>query len=200
VCEATYVEDGNGYQAKLVYNAGKSTQYPFTPWFDQSANFSEGYEGRIWTSSIDKGGWYPCALSYINADRYFNNYEASNAYSVRRMKDLGFAISGVQVSPHLTTADVSATVTCKYATVPQKGFVWCRADYGTPSLSNDSVYLGSGTGTFSTTLEDLSPDTTYYIRAYAVVDGVTKYGPTVEFRTGRGGTGDDFTEDDYIWE
>jgi hypothetical protein len=116
------------------------------------------------------------------------------------MKDLGLAISGVQVSPHLTTADVSATVTCMYATVSQKGFVWCRADYGTPSLSNDSVNLGSGTGTLSTTLEDLSPDTTYYIRAYAVVDGVTKYGPTVEFRTGRGGTGDDFTEDDYIWE
>ena len=200
VFEATYVQYGNDYYTRILYNSGKSSHYPFTPYFDPWANYNEGYEGRIWTSSIDNGGWCPYAISYNNTDRYFNNYEASFAYSVRCMEDLGLAISGVQVNPHLTTADVSATVTCMYATVSQKGFVWCRADYGTPTLSNDSVYLGSGTGTFSTTLEDLSPDTTYYIRAYAVVDGVTKYGPTVEFKTGRGGTGDDFTEDDYIWE
>ncbi len=42
---------------------------------------------------------------------------------------------------------------------------------------------GSGTGLYSSVLVDLAPDTRYYVRAYAIVDGVTYYGPQILFET-----------------
>ncbi|HHD56695.1 MAG TPA: hypothetical protein ENK89_03325 [Desulfobulbaceae bacterium] len=42
---------------------------------------------------------------------------------------------------------------------------------------------GRGTGLYSSILKDLAPDTRYYVRAYAIVGGVTYYGPQVIFET-----------------
>jgi uncharacterized delta-60 repeat protein len=46
-----------------------------------------------------------------------------------------------------------------------------------------SMKTGAGTGTFTVKLENLKPGTYFYARAYAIVNGVTSYGNTVEFRT-----------------
>ena len=43
---------------------------------------------------------------------------------------------------------------------------------------------GSGEGLYSSILENLAPDTRYYVRAYAIIDGVIHYGPQVTFETG----------------
>ncbi len=42
---------------------------------------------------------------------------------------------------------------------------------------------GGGTGLYSSILKDLAPDTRYYVRAYAIVGGVTYYGPQILFET-----------------
>ncbi len=42
---------------------------------------------------------------------------------------------------------------------------------------------GSGTGLYSSIMKGLAPDTRYYVRAYAIVDGVTYYGPQILFET-----------------
>ncbi len=42
---------------------------------------------------------------------------------------------------------------------------------------------GAGTGLYSSIMEDLAPDTRYYVRAYAIVGGVTYYGPQIIFET-----------------
>ena len=42
---------------------------------------------------------------------------------------------------------------------------------------------GAGSGIYSSILENLQPDTTYYVRAYAIVDGTVYYGPQTAFET-----------------
>ena len=42
---------------------------------------------------------------------------------------------------------------------------------------------GSGSGRFGSILEELTPDTRYYVRAYAIVDGRVYYGPQVDLET-----------------
>lgn len=44
----------------------------------------------------------------------------------------------------------------------------CYATTPDPVMTGAHVHLGNGTGVFSTTLTDLEPETTYYVRAYAV--------------------------------
>ena len=53
------------------------------------------------------------------------------------------------------------------------------------SLINKEGYTidGSGSGRFGSILEELTPDTLYYVRAYAIVDGRVYYGPQVGFET-----------------
>ena len=91
----------------------------------------------------------------------------------------------------LTTAFYSITPTSAYivgsitadggASVSSRGFV-----YGTssnPTLSNTVLYKGSGGGAFNGTLTGLTPNTTYYVRAYATNSSGTGYGNEVTFQT-----------------
>ena len=50
--------------------------------------------------------------------------------------------------------------------VTARGF--CYATTPDPVMTGEHVHLGSGTGVFSITLTGLEPETTYYVRAYAV--------------------------------
>jgi uncharacterized delta-60 repeat protein len=51
-------------------------------------------------------------------------------------------------------------------------------------FEDGSVKVGAGTGRFTAKLENLQPGSSFYARAYAIVDGVTYYGNTVGFQTG----------------
>ena len=50
--------------------------------------------------------------------------------------------------------------------VTARGF--CYATTPDPVMTGEHVHLGNGTGVFSATLTGLEPETTYYVRAYAV--------------------------------
>jgi len=67
------------------------------------------------------------------------------------------------------------------ATVSARGLV-----YGTsanPTLSNSVLTIGSGTGSFSGSITGLTPNTTYYVRAYATNSAGTGYGNEISFQT-----------------
>ena len=59
----------------------------------------------------------------------------------------------------------------------------CCATTQNPDTANKTAIPGSGTGSFSTTLGGLNPNTTYYVRAYATTAAETVYGNQVSFTT-----------------
>ena len=59
----------------------------------------------------------------------------------------------------------------------------CIATISNPTTSNTKVSVGSGTGSFTCNLTNLQPNTTYYVRAYAIDSKGTAYGEEVSFTT-----------------
>ena len=84
----------------------------------------------------------------------------------------------------MTSATGNGTITDLGAPDPtQYGFCWNTG--GTPTLTDSKTELGpaSATGAFTSSLTDLTPSTTYYVRAYAVNAAGTSYGNEVSFFT-----------------
>lgn len=96
------------------------------------------------------------------------------------------------VSPALKTTNVS-NVTAVFATsggsitedggasITARGVCW-NTDSG-PTVTNSKTTDGYGTGFYTSSLTNLSPGTTYYIRAYATNSVGTSYGNEISFAT-----------------
>ena len=74
------------------------------------------------------------------------------------------------------TADGGASVTAR-------GVCWNTV--GTPTISDSKTTDGSGTGSFTSSVTGLTPNITYYVRAYATNSAGTAYGSQVTFKTNR---------------
>ena len=66
-------------------------------------------------------------------------------------------------------------------TVKARGVCWSTTQ--NPTVNDSRTRDGSGAGTFQSELKNLSPGTTYYIRAYATNETSTLYGNEKEFTT-----------------
>ncbi|MHC1775527.1 MAG: beta strand repeat-containing protein [Lentimicrobium sp.] len=69
------------------------------------------------------------------------------------------------------------------APVSVRGVVWSTAPNPTVQLNNGMTTNGTGTGAFTGNLSGLSPETTYYVRAYATNSEGTGYGEELSFAT-----------------
>ncbi|MBO7586932.1 MAG: fibronectin type III domain-containing protein [Bacteroidales bacterium] len=67
------------------------------------------------------------------------------------------------------------------STVTARGVCWSVSH--NPTINDSHTTDGSGTGAFTSTLTDLQPNTTYYVRAYASNILGTNYGEEVSFTT-----------------
>lgn len=65
--------------------------------------------------------------------------------------------------------------------VTQRGVCWSIFNF--PTIANDFSSNGTGSGTFSSQLTGLTPNTLYYVRAYAVTSAGTFYGNELSFTT-----------------
>ena len=99
--------------------------------------------------------------------------------------------------PELTTASVStitsSTATCggtitseNGASIIVRGVCWSTSQ--TPTVSNNKTNDGGGSGNFTSEMSGLTPETTYYTRAYATNSAGTGYGSTMSFTTYEAGT------------
>jgi uncharacterized protein (TIGR02145 family) len=95
-------------------------------------------------------------------------------------------------SPNVITSVVSSVATTSVSlggevlsagATPVTARGICYGTSAAPTVSNNTVASGSGTGAFTTSLPGLNPATTYYARAYAVNASGTSYGNQVTFRT-----------------
>ena len=81
-----------------------------------------------------------------------------------------------------TTAQLGGAVTADgNAPVSDRGIVWSTSP--TPTTSSGKIQMGSGTGTFGTTVNGLPAGSHIYVRAYAVNSVGTAYGNEVDFYT-----------------
>ena len=85
-----------------------------------------------------------------------------------------------------TTASSGGNVTDDGgAEVTARGVCWSSTSQ-TPTTADSKTTDGSGTGSFASNIEGLSPGTEYHVRAYATNDAGTSYGNTLTFPTSQG--------------
>ena len=65
--------------------------------------------------------------------------------------------------------------------VKERGF--CLSTTKAPTITDSCITVGSGTGLFSYTLQNLEEGVTYYVRAYATSDVGTAYSDVINFTT-----------------
>ena len=81
-----------------------------------------------------------------------------------------------------TTATSGGNVTADGgASVTDRGICWSTTH--NPTTSGSHVSSGTGTGSFTASMSGLTPNTTYYVRAYAVNSAGTSYGDELSFTT-----------------
>lgn len=66
-------------------------------------------------------------------------------------------------------------------TISEKGFCWNT--FGSPTKLDNYVAISSGNGTFNYTKTGLTPNTTYFVSAYATNEAGTAYSQHIEFKT-----------------
>jgi len=134
--------------------------------------------------------------NYTNSDRSAtvtitcNDMDITIAVTQKATKEDG---KPATEAPLLTTAEVSA-ITTVTATAggnitdagkpayTERGV--CYATTPTPTVAGTKVTVaGTSTGNFTANLADLTPNTTYYVRAYATNSVGTAYGNEVSFTT-----------------
>ena len=135
-------------------------------------------------------GTTPGNIQYWNGTTWFNLAPGQNGQALILINGIP-SWSGAAF-PTLTTSSVSSITSTSVnsggnissdggAAVSARGLVY--ATTSNPTLVNTVLVIGSGTGSFSGTLTGLTPNTTYYVRAYATNSAGTGYGNEISFQT-----------------
>lgn len=137
-------------------------------------------------------GEYVCHISDVipNTTYHIRAY-AKNSKGVSYGEDMQFELEIEETLPEVQTSSVTGitatsavcggTVISEGSSpVTSKGVCWSTSP--TPTISNTHVDYGSGgLGEFSVNLTDLTPNATYYVRAYATNESGTNYGAEESF-------------------
>jgi uncharacterized protein (TIGR02145 family) len=136
-----------------------------------------------YTSNIT--GLSPNTTYYVRA--YATNSEGT-AYGEQKT----FSTNAQQATPSVTTGAVinisATTATCDGNVTADGGLPViargvCWSTSVNPTTSNSKTTNGTGLGTYTSNISGLSPNTTYYMRAYATNANGTAYGEQRTFKT-----------------
>ena len=148
------------------------------------------YEALFWSSTEQDENNADFWRIQHNSTTLFNGADTKpHGISVRCIRDEGNNTSYV---PSVTTTEVSditeSTAICGgnvisngNATVTARGVCWSTSH--NPTLNDSHTTDGSGTGSFTSSITGLTPNTTYYVRAYATNSVGTAYGNEESFST-----------------
>jgi uncharacterized protein (TIGR02145 family) len=155
-----------------------------TPTISLSTKTSDGSGTGSFTSSLS--GLTPSTTYYVRA-------YATNSAGTGYGNEITFTTSTPVVLPTLTTLSASSITTTSAtsggniisdggASITAKGVVWSTSTNPTIT-SSTKTSNGIGTGSFTSNLTNLTPKTTYYVRAYATNSAGTAYGNEITFTT-----------------
>jgi hypothetical protein len=109
---------------------------------------------------------------------YGNNFTfTTNAaqFAVISTNSTSFITQNTAIGGGAITSDGGATIT-------SRGVCWSTTTIS-PTITNPKTIDGTGIGSFTSSLTNLSPGTTYYVRAYATNSVGTTYGSYIAFTT-----------------
>lgn len=150
------------------------------PTVDDSITIDGSGTGTFTSSLI---GLTANTLYYIRA--YATN-SMGTAYGNEISFKTSFTLPTITTEPvtekSYTTAKSGGNITSDGgSTVTARGICWSMSIDPT---TNDNITIdGAGSGSFVSEITDLTPNTTYYVRAYATNDAGTAYGMTLSFIT-----------------
>ncbi|MBO6024092.1 MAG: hypothetical protein J6P83_04480 [Bacteroidales bacterium] len=122
---------------------------------------------------------------------YYVRAYATNGVGTSYGDEVEFVTLSISV-PGVTTASVirigttTATgggnvISNGGANVTERGICWSTSH--NPTISGSHANSGTGTGEFTVDMANLTPNTTYYVKAYAINSQGTAYGEEVDFKT-----------------
>ena len=187
---------GMAYGEEVSFTVGQNIiQYTV----NVSANPSNG--GTVSGGGIFQQGEFCTVTALANSGYTFANWSENGSivstddnYTFTVNSDR-FLMANFDLQPSLPTVSTynitnitqtSAIIRCNVisdgnATVTERGVCWSTSPSPTTSGNHESD--GSGTGGFAVELTNLTPNTTYYVRAYAINSVGTKYGNELSFTT-----------------
>ena len=190
--------NSSDYSCSIGHNPSQNNTSGFSarPAGNVSGNF--GHKAFFWTTTFcttsSSDDYEPDGINYLGL--YYNSggISTSNSYllwndafSVRCVRD---ETSASTVPPTVTTnsvvvnssvsASFTGTVTANGgATVTEYGVCWSISP--NPTIADNHIALGNGLGTFTGTFGPLTPNTMYYVKAYATNSAGTGYGEEMTF-------------------
>lgn len=137
-------------------------------------------------------GNYTATMTHLSVNtKYYVRAYATNSVGTSYGDEVEFTTLTVSV-PGVTTAIVTnignttATgggnvISDGGANVTERGICWSTSH--NPTINGSHANSGTGMGNFTINMTDLSTNTTYYVRAYAINSQGTGYGEEVNFTT-----------------
>ena len=141
------------------------------------------------------GGSFSSTLSGLQSNQtYYVKAFATNVSGTSYGSEVSFTTSPSISKPSLTThtvinvgttsANSGGTITSSGgAPILGKGVCWSTSQYPTTDDPDRLTTNGTGSESFSSYISGLSPNTTYYVRAYAINSAGTGYGNQISFTT-----------------
>ena len=174
------VVDNN--KATLIWNQNELRIDGFIIQNENYPNSPPVVIGKDITTYIDSSNFISqnCGLNFLYSMKAFagDNYSTLKTYSkCSNTFVTTISISNIQ----------SSSSTCQgylYSIsnqVSEKGFCWSVSP--NPTIYNNKINLGSSSGSFSSQIDNLQQNTTYYIRAFASSSNEVFYGRELAFTT-----------------
>jgi uncharacterized protein (TIGR02145 family) len=156
-----------------------------------------GQSGYWWSSSVSEQ--FPTSSWYMNLD--YNNSTIDVSFAISRLGQSVRCVKDTATNASVPAVETSMVVEISAFTamiggdveadggspVTHKGVVWSTAA-GIDVDSNEGIfYAVADTGVFNYELTSLTPQTTYYVRAFAANNTGIAYGEELSFTTSEGG-------------
>lgn len=172
------VSNNGGFAVSDKGLVWSTTQYPTLNDNHKSLGAGDApFSGSMTGLSLSTTYYVRTYATNVNGTEY-----SSTQQSFTTTNGLPSVTTSAVTNETATTAVCGGSITSDggYA-ITDKGLVWSTTQY--PTLNDNHLSRGSGTGSFTGTMTGLSLGTTYYVRAYATNSIGTTYGAQQQFTT-----------------